>query len=241
MLLGARQFFERRGAPTPSVPTARDYVQSGLIAMWDGIENAGWGTHDPNATVWKDLVGNSDLTISDTTKAFFKSNALHRTPGLGDLATNSFIIYPCTISVTMYVDDGIAASSNPRFFSCTKPGNQSIRREFDCYNSNQANAPRLYEPARYGRFGRLSTGHWAISCICSDSTNVKFVDSVCEKYVETTLNEKPAPFLLNIGAWSSTSGAMMGDYYRVCVYSRILSDSEIAANYAIDKARFNLP
>ena len=39
-----------------SGPTARDYVQDGLVAMWDGIENAGWGVHDPNATNWVDLV-----------------------------------------------------------------------------------------------------------------------------------------------------------------------------------------
>ena len=44
--------------------TARDYVQDGLIAMWDGIENAGWGTHDPNATVWKDLAGNRDFSLT---------------------------------------------------------------------------------------------------------------------------------------------------------------------------------
>ena len=37
--------------------SARDYVQDGLIAMWDGIENAGWGIHDPNATTWIDLIG----------------------------------------------------------------------------------------------------------------------------------------------------------------------------------------
>ena len=44
--------------------TARDYVQDGLVAMWDGIENAGWGTHDDAATVWKDLTGNgNDATI----------------------------------------------------------------------------------------------------------------------------------------------------------------------------------
>ena len=39
-----------------SVPTARSYVQDGLVAMWDGIENAGWGVHDNNATNWVDLV-----------------------------------------------------------------------------------------------------------------------------------------------------------------------------------------
>ena len=56
MMLGART-----GAWSKSgggVPTTRDYVQDGLIAMWDGIENAGLGVHDPSATVWKDLSGN---------------------------------------------------------------------------------------------------------------------------------------------------------------------------------------
>ena len=48
-----------------TMPTARDYVQDGLIAMWDGIENAGWGVHDPNATTWKDLTGNgNDLIVT---------------------------------------------------------------------------------------------------------------------------------------------------------------------------------
>ncbi len=221
--------------------SAKSYVQDGLVAMWDGIENAGVGKHSPNTTTWKDLVGNRDLTIgSDTAKAFFKANALHRTPALGDLATDAFISYPCTVSVTMYVDDNIEAGSNPRFLSCTNAGNQSIRREFDCYNSNQANAPRLFNPIRFGRFERASTGLWAISVICSDSTNVKFIDSVCGKYIETTLNEKPAPFLLNVGAWYGSSSAMLGDYYRVAVYSRILTDAEIAANYSVDKARFNI-
>ena len=53
----------RAGVWTKSGYTAKDYVQDGLIAMWDGIENAGWGVHDPNATVWKDLVGGYDLTV----------------------------------------------------------------------------------------------------------------------------------------------------------------------------------
>ena len=44
--------------------TARDYVQSGLVAMWDGIENAGWGTHDPNATTWKNLKGDTAWDMS---------------------------------------------------------------------------------------------------------------------------------------------------------------------------------
>lgn len=38
------------------------YVAEGLVAQWDGIENAGRGVHDASATTWKDLVGSHDIT-----------------------------------------------------------------------------------------------------------------------------------------------------------------------------------
>ena len=41
---------------------AFSYVQKGLAACYDGIENAGAGTHDPNATMWVDLTGNPLIT-----------------------------------------------------------------------------------------------------------------------------------------------------------------------------------
>ena len=40
-----------------SVPCARNYVQDGLAGIYDGIENVGWGTHNPSATSWVDLTG----------------------------------------------------------------------------------------------------------------------------------------------------------------------------------------
>ena len=35
------------------------YVQRGLVAQYDGINNAGTGLHDPRATTWKNLAGDS--------------------------------------------------------------------------------------------------------------------------------------------------------------------------------------
>ena len=41
--------------------TSRSYVQDGLIAQYDGINNAGHGVaHDPNAATWVDLTGNGN-------------------------------------------------------------------------------------------------------------------------------------------------------------------------------------
>ena len=39
---------------------AFSYIQTGLVACYDGIENAGAGVHDPNATTWVDLTGNGN-------------------------------------------------------------------------------------------------------------------------------------------------------------------------------------
>ena len=47
MLIAARESF----AAAARKPTARDYVQDELVAMWDGKENAGWGQH--NASVFR--------------------------------------------------------------------------------------------------------------------------------------------------------------------------------------------
>ena len=48
------------------MPTAKDYVQTNLIAMFDGIENVGLGLpHNSDATIWADLTDNGfDVTIS---------------------------------------------------------------------------------------------------------------------------------------------------------------------------------
>ena len=45
--------------------TANLYIQDGLIAMYDGIENAGAGKHSNSANTWKDLSGHGwDLTLA---------------------------------------------------------------------------------------------------------------------------------------------------------------------------------
>ena len=43
------------------------YVRDGLIACWDGIENAGVGTHDAGATVWKDIVRGYEFSLTNVT------------------------------------------------------------------------------------------------------------------------------------------------------------------------------
>ena len=63
MQVAATEFITSRWQPT--IPTAADYVQDGLIALWDGVENIGWNSHSDTATTWIDLVNGANLTIRE--------------------------------------------------------------------------------------------------------------------------------------------------------------------------------
>ena len=50
--------------------TAYSYVQKGLKASYDGIDNTGTGVHDASSAIWKDLTGNGyDGTLASTVSA----------------------------------------------------------------------------------------------------------------------------------------------------------------------------
>lgn len=53
MIDAARQSFWTSGRIS-----AKSYVKDGLVAMWDGIENAGFGQHSSDTSVWKNLGSN---------------------------------------------------------------------------------------------------------------------------------------------------------------------------------------
>ena len=45
-------------AVSPDEQTSKMYISDGLVAQWDGIENAGVGVHDNATQTWTDLTGN---------------------------------------------------------------------------------------------------------------------------------------------------------------------------------------
>ena len=223
MLLGARQFFERRGAP--SIPTARDYVQNGLVAMWDGIENAGWGVHDPNATTWMNLVtGVASANVGD------------RTWGDSWLETTG----------TLHLN-----------LSDNEPNSRTMEAIFQTASSDVQNViMSMYTRRVIGTAG-TSIGIAPYSAIPVDTVSGR-VWSVAVAYPNES-NTPDAAYINGLANTDRTSGnftnpvsssirigglyskPFSGKVYGVRLYSRQLTSAEISANYAIDKARFNLP
>ena len=228
------------------MPTAKDYVQDGLVAMWDGIENAGWGVHDSTANHWKELVSDTNSQVLDSaftwgdnflstqggTRAstgLYPSNLLSdRTPGTA---------YSIEIVYRDYVSGGaqrqlLSASNNTTIRISTY-----VRTGFEQFDI-RFNGKSYYI---YKENSSAVAGSHAVTMTCDGVDTKVYIDG---KYVAPVIGGgigtgTPATGIAYF-AWNAPS-VHSEKYCRMALHKRALTASEIAANYAIDKARFNLP
>ena len=226
------------------MPTARDYVQDGLIAMWDGIENAGWGVHDPSATTWVNLAGGSigDIALymqncewaSDALigkeRAFVDSStvlALGTCPMPNDYSTCELVL-KAGDSVFVVFTKGSPSSGYAAV------GRFRVDRGFQMAYVNGAGGGVLhsvntrYYAARTGSSfveGGECYKNGARSWYGSNRSALTGVNRFGEGYRTAASNASP----------------FVGELCAMRFYSCALTAAEIAANYAVDKQRFNLP
>ncbi len=241
MLIGAR--LALWGAAKPSGPTARDYVQDGLVAMWDGIENAGWGQHDASATAWVDLVGG--VTVSG--RSFGDKYATLSNKNSTTAASSS---YRADQDFTLH---GSLRTLPKVWTNWTLLGigtGSGIQNGF-CFIGYDTGYPLRYKNAYAGTTGlNLSTGAVSGADICLDVVFI-YSTKTAYLYVNGALSGSSSidASLWNLDGKNLQLGSVLYDLgsvgdmrnYNIIYYNRALTAAEVAANYAIDKARFNLP
>lgn len=233
-MIAARQtFLGRCGA---KLPTAADYVQDGLIAMWDGIENAGLGVHDQNATVWKDLTGNGH-----------------------DLALQSYTYWTDTACAKDSRSSGRLAYRNENLTNVL-----SIECVFDMRSEVDNGQGRCFVQVQNSRsvmgWGLVGIRSRGAPSVMMDTTSNVLISQFAASIVYAPSESNDAIYFngsrastvassgnwnlgstLSVGGTGSSSTTIVGKCHSVRLYSRAITADEIAANYAIDKARFNLP
>ena len=237
MMIGART-----GAWAKSgggVPTARDYVQDGLIAMWDGIENAGWGKHDASATVWKDLSGNgNDLTQTGTVNTTWENDAcvFDKNRGMGmtsfPAAKNAVLSKNLTLEVVFSI-----TSTNNINGSLFGLGASPYRILWVFANKDTMIISALYENTLIpvGEVTLNQTNHIAITGDGRVYLNGEFYTQ------RISSTNKPNNDVFNIGRLPWLTDYLIGKINAIRFRGKNLTAEKIAHNYAIDKARFNLP
>lgn len=212
--------------------TAKDYVQDGLVAMWDGIENAGWETHDAAATVWKDLVGSRDLTL--TSISSFENNCLVAVSPYGIAADGAELISDVGQTEMVaktesynkyYLHYYVYAGS----YHCI-----SRRNMFLCCALNTS----VVSAYRHGLEGSASlTTKASVSVLKPTGGSGEIYKNAVNinSGVYSVAVESEAPATISVKAHGTTTR-----YYNIRVYNRALTAEEIAHNYNIDKQRFGL-
>ena len=230
--------------------TAHSYIQDGLVNMWDAKENIGWGLHSDTTTVWKDLIGNRDITLSGTYNwsnnawnVFSSDNTSNS--GLGtwpasNLPSNQ--TWQITIDPDAISENGfgriIGASnyrvampmiiSSPSSLYFIGYSHYNSKAVLGYYNSYEPHQHTIAHTADSEKFSYYIDGQikWWYSANASSST----VDS-------NSTGQATAYFANNV----SKNRGLDAKYYCMRLYDRHLTDKEIIWNYMIDSIRYNLP
>lgn len=108
--VGARQFLHSDGESVSY--SASDYVQNGLVAMWDAVENAGWGEHVDQSSEWLDLINGFYLRAGGDAVGDFSNGYMDRAVtfwnGEGDPSNpqgNRY--YDKMVALKVYVNGGM--------------------------------------------------------------------------------------------------------------------------------------
>lgn len=231
---GASTFGKMGARPLVKPWTARDYVQDGLVAMWDGIENAGWGVHDPNATVWKDLSDNGyDLAV--VRPSAWEPVGIRAIENI--VARTSRVIPDAQ---HLYGEVCVEDSESYGVYFWNDTESQGLQKFFATGNNNGSLFCIQFNKRVFDSF------------IVNGTIQVDWV-GLTAKYNNLPL--KVGQGYYNPLAWSNEMvvggrSKYYGTYGYFCanalirairIYSRSLTANEIAANYAVDKLRFNLP
>lgn len=216
--------------------TSQSYVQRGLLAQWDGIDNVGVGQHDPSAVCWADLTGNGHNLTNFIAGLSWNGDSLQMpTTAYGLAATFAG-------SVDLGLDD---------YVSYEIVYQQHVKRDravvfgFGNFKGLSLNAD-LGTLTVHNKTGGSWTGVSSLNEIHSvfvtyDSGLATTAESVELDGVPLTVNSGTVTWgqqTSGIGLYNSTSRYMNGRIYAIRLYTRKLTPEERAWNRAVDALRF---
>lgn len=220
--------------------TPDSYVREGLVAMWDGEWNAGRGAHDPNATVWKDLIGTRDLAMLDMTTpdrcwmekcAYTAGGALTqssveqiceaRAIECVHVRTSDGYKYASSLVWNGFVDVSAESSNIVSCILSWYHGGAALQVAFDrfaCFDTSIDHSTIYTFTAQYSLVYRNAVGY-EVQTLSGDQWGVETSFQVANRR-ETDGFGSP------------------GLFYCIRIYDRELTEAEVRRNYLVDIKRF---
>ena len=225
-------------ALSASAVATSSYVQDGLIACWDGIENAGAGVHDGSATVWKDVKGGYEFCLTGVTVDADRMTFAGNDSSYGMLSSND------TVSTFVAAKNGTLEIV---YAARTAPGTQVMLQSSNSsgmafgMNGSSALLPNTSSSNASRPKYTFSSG------TTTNSVAVRYSAGVSASAIANGValsSPTGSDYWWNpewetyIGVRSNKKAFFPGSIYCIRLYSRQLTDAEIAANQDVDKLRF---
>lgn len=216
--------------------SARNYVQDGLIGLYDAIENAGWDTHDANATAWKNLAGTAvmgDLDVGNLKSHSWGDAALTLKSGWDRALPDGMLV----------TDEAVTLSAFTIETAVRTPANGGVRRweafpwtnMFETWSSEQEGYLERIDGTRFTAYGKLVKN--------ADMSFSTVYDSLYHRQrvftggMEYAARRKIAnsSHTTRLAFFSSMDN---GQGYAIRVYNRALTVEEQRLNNVVDQLRF---
>ena len=237
-----------------------NYIQDGLVAQWDGIENGGAGIHwDIAANGWKDLVGGLVLTkmggepTTDTTGVSLGSKTKLQVYDQGGRATTVGRVLGGTVK-TVEIVGRDCTSGEQNFFLLAMDGtdsSQTRNRLLMWYTDSSVHIlGSVAMPQSNGiswfndnDFGLAADENFSAAIVqpsaaqCLRYSNGQQCGSVAVANVVDRSDRNSAAISLH--GWYGKEGSTQTAYISaIRIYNRALTAQEIARNHALDAIRF---
>lgn len=221
--------------------TTDDYIQDGLIAMYDGKNNTGLG-HDDTSKVWVDLSGNGhdgtiigDINWNDDSLSF---NGTTNAVNLGRIDLQDITMEIIVLDEGVNTDDDVTYVANYENggYGLEKMGKKLAMTIF--VNSKYQ---YLYLPNAFVANKKYSlSGSYSGNKLKLYELGILQNQSDLSGSLGMPQNDTVMMIGANPGGTSPVSDFLKGKVYSVRIYNRALSEEEVKQNYTVDKVRFGL-
>ena len=221
--------------------SAKAYVQEGLVAQYDGIENAGAGTHVQNATMWKDLIGQGgDMSVTGLADPTWDGKGLSFS-ACGMYTEKDTTKFLCTPNELNLGDEFTIQ------MFCTSSGSWECRRwdvvpyssKYESCSSSDGFFERINGASYLWLKPWLANTDIIFTTVVGDLKHRFMIDPIggTAKSAEGDLTSCEVNGRLAFMKTGST-GKPRKNCYSIRVYNRALTADEIASNAHIDRIRF---
>jgi len=208
------------------------YVTDGLVAMWDGEWNAGFGTHDPDAVVWKDLVGDNDMDVAES--SVFGNNYLLNAANTDGAVSQRFANDARTVEVVMRVG-GYYMYYNCPFIVVNCIDRHSYRGIGKRYEGFTNGLLEYYVRTTEWRGTTTFNASFYLGGLWRDLNT--YFNGEARTVIDTT---HKLSYEITNNATYVHAGQYAVEFYTIRLYNRALTEEEVQYNYAVDAERFGL-